>query len=99
MQIALVHPHKSHLRNQVLTVKRGSSIFFSDILTSLENQLYVELHNFSFTQNQTTVASTKSTKEKIPWLSTNSSIAQAIHQKTQERQSTSTSERYEIKRK
>lgn len=89
-QIVLFHPHKSRLKNQVTTVKRGSSIFFSGALTSIENQFYLELHNFNFV---TTSTSTKNIKEKLPWSSTSSEAststpsgltAQTIHQKMQE---------------
>lgn len=34
--------------NQTTTVKRGSSVFFSGALSSIEGKLYLELHNFSF---------------------------------------------------
>ena len=106
-QISLIHPPKSRLKNQVLTAKRGSSIFFSGSLTSIENQFYIELHNFNYIRSQSTSNLTQYTKEKMPWLSnpsqtspsSSNSTAQAIHQKMQEQRSTPTPEKHETKRK
>jgi hypothetical protein len=75
-------------------------------LTSIENQFYIELHNFNFIYTQANSTSTKYTKEKLPWASkpetsmaSSNSLARAIHQKAQEQQSAITQEKHEIKRK
>jgi len=65
--ITLFHPTGSRLKNQTTMLKRGSSVFFSGALTSIENKLYLELHNFSFIRNQQFNSASKSNKE-IPWL-------------------------------
>ncbi len=46
--IIIFHPSGSRFTNQTITIKRGSTIFFSDALTLIENKLYLELHNFNF---------------------------------------------------
>ena len=46
--ITLFYPNRSCFINQTTTVKYESSIFFSDILTFIEDKLYLELYNFNF---------------------------------------------------
>ena len=52
--------------NQTISIKRGSSIFFSGALTFIDDQLYVELHNFSFINNQTFTRNISSSSP-MPW--------------------------------
>ncbi len=82
--ITIFHPSGSCFTNQTITVKRGSTIFFSGILTLIENKLYLELHNFNFIHTYQNLSLT-STKH-MPWsknlTSNNNSttiIIQAIH--------------------
>jgi len=70
--ITLFHPTGSRLKNQTTMLKRGSSVFFSGALTSIESKLYLELHNFSFIRNQQFNSALKSNKE-MPWLNSSSS--------------------------
>ena len=63
LSITLFHPTGSHFTNQTMTIKRGSSIFFSGALSLIENQLYLELQNFSFVRNnQSSIAD-----KPLPW--------------------------------
>lgn len=93
ISITLFHPINSRLKNQTTTLKRGSSIFFSGTLMSIDNKLYLELHNFSFARTQSNSIS-KSTKE-MPWSTSSTSSSSSshmpitksvIHQKIQEQQ-------------
>lgn len=81
LPVTLFHPTGSRFTNQTTTIKRGSSIFFSGGLTLIEEELYLELHNFSFVRTTTTTKS-------MPWASKSSSdnpiptspnIAQSFH--------------------
>jgi len=62
----LFHPSESRFTNQTTTIKRGSTIFFSGSLTFVENKLYIELHNFSFINNQQTFTRNPSLSP-MPW--------------------------------
>ncbi|EXX79759.1 hypothetical protein RirG_002530 [Rhizophagus irregularis DAOM 197198w] len=53
--------------NQTTIVKRGSSVFFSGTLSSIEGKLYLELHNFSFLRGQQSPITSSPTK-RMPWL-------------------------------
>ena len=46
--ITFFHPNGSHFTNQTTTIRRGSSIFFSGVLTFIKDKLYLELYNFIF---------------------------------------------------
>jgi hypothetical protein len=65
--LTLFHPTGSRFMNQTTSVKRGSSLFFSGTLSSIENKLYLELHNFSFLRGQQSSISSSSTN-RMPWL-------------------------------
>lgn len=63
-----------------MTIKRGSTIFFSGSLTLIEEKLYLELQNFSFVRNNT------SPTKEMPWstqisedISTPTSAARSLH--------------------
>ena len=83
--ITLFHPPGSRFANQTTMIKHGSFIFFSGSLTQVENDLYLELHNFCFIRNQSITTSSK----QMPWsLNTpnqksfnlaSANIAQSIH--------------------
>jgi hypothetical protein len=87
LPITLFHPPEGRFTNQTTTVKRGSTMFFSGSLTSIEGKLYLELHNFSFIRTQQNF-STNSTKT-MPWSkslvqtqtsdATSQTIAQKLH--------------------
>jgi hypothetical protein len=63
LSIILFHPIGSRFTNQTTSIKRGSSIFFSGALSLIENQLYLELQNFSFvTKNNQSL-----TEKPLPW--------------------------------
>ena len=85
--ITCFHPPGSRLANQTITLKRGSFMYISGSLTSIEGQLYLELHNFSFVRSSGASA-TKTTSE-MPWSgavnspSPKKSMAHTIH-KSQE---------------
>ena len=64
--ITMFHPPGSRFTNQTISIKRGSSIFFSGALTFIDDQLYVELHNFSFINNQTFTRNISSSSP-MPW--------------------------------
>ncbi len=93
--ITLFHPNESRLKNQTTMLKRGSSIFFSGTLTSVEGKFYLELHNFNFVRTQQSNFVSKSTKE-MPWSPSSSSSSSsssqttksAIYKKIQEQRST-----------
>lgn len=65
--ITLFHPTGSRFMNQTTNVKRGSSVFFSGTLSSIEGKLYLELHNFSFLRGQQSPITSSPTK-RMPWL-------------------------------
>ncbi|GBC34412.2 hypothetical protein GLOIN_2v1791191 [Rhizophagus irregularis DAOM 181602=DAOM 197198] len=65
--ITLFHPTGSRFMNQTTIVKRGSSVFFSGTLSSIEGKLYLELHNFSFLRGQQSPITSSPTK-RMPWL-------------------------------
>src|SRR5581483_3376348 len=85
--ITCFHPPGSRLANQTVTLKRGSFVFISGTLTSIEGQLYLELHNFNFVRSAG--VSAKNTSSEMPWSggvnspSSKKSMAHTIH-KTQE---------------
>ena len=54
LPITLFHPSQSRLTTQTTIIKRGSTIFFSGALTSIEGKLYLELQNFNFVHCQQT---------------------------------------------
>jgi len=58
----LFHPIGSRFTNQTTSIKRGSSIFFSGALSLIEDQLYLELQNFSFIKNNQSL-----TEKPLPW--------------------------------
>jgi len=66
LPVILFHPSESRFTNQTTTIKRGSTIFFSGSLTFVENKLYIELHNFSFINNQQTFTRNPSSSP-MPW--------------------------------
>jgi len=66
LPVILFHPSESRFTNQTTTIKRGSTIFFSGSLTFVENKLYIELHNFSFINNQQTFTRNPSLSP-MPW--------------------------------
>lgn len=67
LPVILFHPSESRFTNQTTTIKRGSTIFFSGSLTFVENKLYIELHNFSFINNQQTFTRNPSSSSPMPW--------------------------------
>ena len=90
--ITLFHPNERRLKNQTTMLKRGSSIFFSGTLTSVEGKFYLELHNFNFVRTQQSNFVSKSTKE-MPWSpspspSSSQTTKSAIYKKIQEQRST-----------
>ena len=50
--ITFFYPNRNHFTNQITTVSYGSSVFFSDALTFIEDKLYLKLHNFTFLHDQ-----------------------------------------------
>jgi|SRR5256884_6176829 hypothetical protein len=86
--IVLFHPNGSRLKSQTTMLKRGSSIFFSGSLSSIEGKLYLELHNLSFIRTQQQSSTVSRTKE-MPWASQSSSQSSSssnLHKKIQEQQ-------------
>ena len=82
--IIIFHPSGSRFTNQTITIKRGSTIFFSGALTLIENKLYLELHNFNFicTYQNLPLTSTKHMLWSKNLTSNNNfttTIVQAIH--------------------
>ncbi|GBB87369.1 hypothetical protein RclHR1_13810002 [Rhizophagus clarus] len=83
--ITIFHPNGSRLKSQTTNVRRGSVLFFSGEMTTVDGQLYLELHNFSFLKGQNNQVSPK--VNFMPWLETGSvqvtptrsSNAQLIH--------------------
>lgn len=90
--ITLFHPNGSRLKNQTTLLKRGSSIFFSGSMTSIEGKLYLELHNMSFMRSQQQTNHPSKPKE-MPWSQSSSSSSSSLstpstlHKKVQEQQS------------
>lgn len=69
--IIIFHPLESRFKGQTTNVRRGSILFFSGEVTFVGNQLYLELHNFSFLRGQNNQAPPKA--NFMPWLENNSS--------------------------
>jgi hypothetical protein len=46
--VIFYHPQSSRFSSQTSIVKRGSSIFFSGSLSSLDGEFYLKLYNFTF---------------------------------------------------
>lgn len=54
--------NKSQFTNQIMTIKRNSSIYFSGALSLIEDKLYLKLQNFSFIHNNTSSEKQNGTK-------------------------------------
>lgn len=91
--ITFFHPISSRLSSQTSTVKRGSSVFFSGVLSSVDREFYLELHNFSFISKTHSTGQTKGA-HSLPWSnnssaetsSSKSSLLQAIHKQSRSQQ-------------
>lgn len=81
--VTIFHPLESRLKSQTTNVRRGSTLFFSGEMTTVDGQLYIELHNFSFLKGQGNQVSSKA--NFMPWMEGGSttpartSNAQLIH--------------------
>lgn len=100
ISMTFFHPPKSRLVKQTMSVKRDSNVFFSGSLSLIEDQFYLELHNFNFMRGQANSSSKRA--NEMPWLnnsgpsSTQASpsknlkstitAAQSVHKNTQEQQ-------------
>ena len=76
LSIIFFHSQGSRLASQTSTVKRGSLVFFSGSLTSIEGNFYLELHNFAFIRTQSSIQ-TKGIKTEMPWSNNNSNVLSA----------------------
>ena len=65
LDVTLFYPNGGRFTNQTMSIKDGSSIFFSGSLTLIEDKIYLELQNFSFIRNNNTPTTT--TKKTLPW--------------------------------
>jgi len=74
----MFHPTQSRLTSQTTSIKRGSTIFFSGALTSIQGKLYLELHNFSYVRCQQNFSSDST--PKMPW---SKSLSQASNMPSQ----------------
>ena len=63
--VTFFHPIGSRFTNQTTAMKRGSFIFFTGSLSSIEGKFYLELHGFSFLRHQS--SSVLNHQPKMPW--------------------------------